>query len=431
MAVISIIAGLLTILGAAAALVAQPSARIRADSESVVIGQSTTLTWYTQNADTVMLEGLKSQPEQVEPSGRRRVRITETRTFTLRASRGWAKALGLPEFISTGVDSKTITILHPPEVRIWAEPPEVVTGQYVTLKWEANGADTVLIEGIESGPLQVERSGSRQVKLAASKRFEIRASNQAGTNKDTVTVTARFEPKMGAEPGDVEVGGITTLSWQAEGADRVEIVGLGQFGPSGSHQVQVSQPTTFELIATSTEAGTKRASVTVTTHAPRLVFLGTQNVAAEVDHGIRSTVESFFRARGYDIVASPSQSPLTLESYAGSTNQITPIADYAVTGAGTLEWKRGETGIRKLPIPVGPITINRETIETTVTLYLARVRDHSQLSSTTGQGRKSSTNVQTQFGGTSGEAAKTRLAIEAATEATRQALTQLAQQMLQ
>lgn len=324
----------LSFLGAVVAWANKPEVlQFEADPE-VAVSEWTTLIWNTKNADVILLEGLGAQPKQVAASGQQMVRMTETKTFFLRASRGWAVALDLPEFLGTVVDQVTVTILHPPDMRIWAEPPEVA-GQYVTLNWETQRAERVLLKGIESGPLPVEGSGSRQVKLTASKEFEIAASNRAGTIRDTVTVTVRFEPKIWAEPSDVEVGGTTTLFWQAEGADSVEIVGLGQFGPSGSHQVQVSQATTFELIATSTEAGTKRASVTVTTHAPRLVFLGTQNVAADVDHGIRSTVESFFRARGYDVLAAPSQNARTLDAYVGS---IGPgAADYVVTGAVTLE----------------------------------------------------------------------------------------------
>lgn len=64
-----------------------------------------------------------------------------------------------------------------------------------------------------------------------------------------------------------------------------------------------------------------------------------------------------------------------------------------------------------------------------ISFYLTRVRDRSQLGGATGQAKKSSTGVQTQLGGTSGEVARTRLAMEATTEATRQTLTQLAQQM--
>lgn len=427
---IGVMGGFLTVLsflGAVVAWVNKPEVlQFEADPPEVAVGEPTTLMWNTKNADVILLEGLGAQPKQVAASGRQMVRITETKTFFLRASRGWAVALDLPEFLGTAVDQVTVTILYPPEVRIWAEPPEVAAGQYATLHWETQRAERVFLKGIESGPLPVEGSGSRQVKLTASKEFEIAASNRAGTKRDAVTVTVRFEPKIWAEPSDVEVGGTTTLSWQAEGADRVEIVGVGQFGPSGSRQVQVSQPTTFELIATSSSAGTKHVNVTVMTHLPRLVFLGTQHVAADVDHGIRSTVENFFRARGYDVLAAPSQNALTLEAYVGS---IGPgAADYAVTGAGTLEWKKGGTTIRGLPI-IGGANISRESVEATVTLSLTRVRDRSQLGSGMGQAKRSSTGVQTQLGGTSGEAARTRLAMEAATEATRQALTQLAQQM--
>lgn len=68
-----------------------------------------------------------------------------------------------------------------------------------------------------------------------------------------------------AEPATVKRGGVVTLRWQVEGADKVEIEGLGEKPPTGELPVAPGDSATYRLVARGRKKGLEaRQSVQVT-----------------------------------------------------------------------------------------------------------------------------------------------------------------------
>jgi hypothetical protein len=63
-----------------------------------------------------------------------------------------------------------------------------------------------------------------------------------------------------ASPAEISAGGVASLSWEVEGAETVQIEGIGTVPPKGSRQVSPAWSTTYVLTA---RAGTSSAAATL------------------------------------------------------------------------------------------------------------------------------------------------------------------------
>jgi hypothetical protein len=399
-------------------VIARPSIELTVDQDSVPVGEKVRVSWQSRGADSVWLEGITPERELVENPGSRTVRINERKTFVVRASISWLSVL--PDFLTTAVESKTVVIQTSPSVRFWAEPPEVLIGEYASLRWETDGAARVLLKGVESGPLPVEPVGSRQAKMIQTKTFQIVASNRAGQKSQEVTVTVRtpeVSVRIWAEPPDVEVGEATTLFWQAQNADKITIGGIGEVEAAGSRQIRVDEPKTFEVVA-SNRVATKRATITVGAHHARLVFLGAKHIAEHIDQAVRADLENFFRAKGYEVLTLKNAS-FSLDEYLNTSAPFGPRADYAVyTDVQSSGWKSSGAAA---PF----VRVNRYTIEVSISIFVVRTIDRAQLGSATGKGNASITRVQTAYGQFSQSVETRSKEMEAAQKAIKDALSRL------
>jgi len=66
--------------------------------------------------------------------------------------------------------------------------------------------------------------------------------------------------RFAATPAEITAGGSASLSWDVEGADSVQIEGIGTVSPKGSRQVSPAWSTTYVLTA---RAGTSSATATL------------------------------------------------------------------------------------------------------------------------------------------------------------------------
>jgi hypothetical protein len=66
--------------------------------------------------------------------------------------------------------------------------------------------------------------------------------------------------RFAASPADITAGGSTALSWDVEGAESVQIAGIGTVPSKGSRQVSPAWSTTYVLTA---RAGTSSATATL------------------------------------------------------------------------------------------------------------------------------------------------------------------------
>lgn len=162
-----------------------PEVTFAADPQSILLGESSTLSWATTHADSVTIDqGVGS----VAVSGSLVVSPQETTTYTLTAEG--------PGGTTTESISVTVTI-PAPTVNISADPATILTGETSTLTWNTTHADTCVIEpNIGS----VDVNGSIQVSPTATITYTITAAGPGGTVSDAVEVVV-ITP-----PADVDYG---------------------------------------------------------------------------------------------------------------------------------------------------------------------------------------------------------------------------------
>jgi RHS repeat-associated protein len=227
-----------------------PTASLSADPETILLGESSTLTWSSTYTDTCVIE---PDVGTVDPSGSTTVSPTETTTYTITATGSGGSA----------TDSVTVTVIYPPTVSLSADPDTIVLGESSTLSWSSTHADTCVIE---PGVGSVDVNGAIAVSPTETTTYTITATGLGGTATDTVTVTVLYPPtvNISADPETIEVGQSATLSWTSTNADSASIdQGIGSVPVDGSMPVSPTETTTYTITATG-PGGTATDSVTVT-----------------------------------------------------------------------------------------------------------------------------------------------------------------------
>jgi MYXO-CTERM domain-containing protein len=124
-------------------------------------------------------------------------------------------------------------------------------GEASTLGWSTAGADQVTLDGEP-----VPAAGNREVRPAATTRYELRAGRSPGDAADTrsVTVTVNATPvavtvaRFTVDPPRLEQGRSARLSWQVANATTLDIDGA-PVAPEGEREVTPRESSTFVLTA--------------------------------------------------------------------------------------------------------------------------------------------------------------------------------------
>jgi RHS repeat-associated protein len=149
-----------------------PEVTFSADPSSIKIGESSTLSWITINADIATID---HEIGDVGLNGSHDVSPQETTTYTLSATG------------SGGTTTKSTTInVHPsPTVTITATPKTIEIGSASTLTWSSTNADSVTIDqGIGS----VDLSGMATVSPTETTAYTITAAGLGGAVTDSAVV---------------------------------------------------------------------------------------------------------------------------------------------------------------------------------------------------------------------------------------------------
>lgn len=160
-------------------VVPKPSVGLTLYPYSISIGQSTTLYWDTQHADSATIDqGIGS----VNLSGSMTVYPTETGYYTL-------TAIG-PGGISS-VRAYVYVQCPSPGVTLTAEPDTITEGESSTLTWNTTYADSVTIEPDVGS---VGLSGNASVSPVVTTEYTLTATSPCGSTQRSVTVTVRKPP---------------------------------------------------------------------------------------------------------------------------------------------------------------------------------------------------------------------------------------------
>jgi hypothetical protein len=227
----------------------QLSASLNASPDSILSGESSTLSWDTANAEHIFIDnGIGS----VEKNGSTVVSPTETTTYTI-------IALGSDSMV---YDSKRILVKPPPSVHIYASPESLLLGESVTLSWSTTEVDTCIIE---PGAIDCNLSnGSTIVRPLVNTTYTITGTFAGGSVLDSVSVL--FRPPTVSLTADnyyILSGQGVALSWETTNAESVSIDnGIGNVGVSNSINIFPPSTTTYTLTATG-PGGTDIAAVTI------------------------------------------------------------------------------------------------------------------------------------------------------------------------
>jgi len=239
-----------------------PTVSISADPQTILLGESATLSWSSTYADSATID---QSIGSVPVNGSTMVSPGQTTTYTITAT-----GLG-----GTATDSVTVTVLYPPTATISADPETILLGASATLTWSSTHTVSCVIE---PGVGTVDPSGSIPVSPTVTTTYTITATGPGGTATDTVTVTVLYLPTVtiSADPESIIIGGSSTLTWSSTYADTCEIQpDVGTVDPTGSTTVSPTETTTYTITATG-PGGTATDTVTVT-----VLYLPTVTISAD------------------------------------------------------------------------------------------------------------------------------------------------------
>ena len=209
----------------------------RTSPSSISRGDSATLSWQTENAMAVHIEGIG----RVELSGSMPVRPSQSATYILIAENEQGKHIRKEATVAVRV--------NPPRILSFeADHRTIQKGGATNLHWRVSDAGEVKINGKGVRP-----SGSLKVTPRQSIRYILTAANKEG-GRVSQALAIRVDvpdPQIVSFGGKspITAGGSSLLTWRTVNTERVEISGIGSVSASGTRQVKPSQTTTYTLVA--------------------------------------------------------------------------------------------------------------------------------------------------------------------------------------
>jgi len=321
-----------------------PHGTFVAEPSTVDAGSTFVLSWTSENAATVTIEGL-GPVTPVERGTTAPITATTTSTYRLTLDgRGG----------STFLDA---TVKVPPAGRLWAEPDTIIAGQPFDLRWESTNASAAAIDN-EVGPVSPLETGVRTLSPLADTTYTLTLEGPGGTvsAQTSVTVIQRPDGTLSAAPFDSD--GSLVLSWNSSNANTASIDnGVGPLVEvaAGSIRVRPVSDTTYVLTLVGT-GGTVTRAVAVSipdANAPTGTF-------AADPHDDGSSTLSWTSANADS--ASIDNGVGELTDVAAGSIVVTPEypATYTLTlvgrgGSRTLEI--GVPGRPSPPFPIWPIVV--------------------------------------------------------------------------
>ncbi len=137
----------------------------------------------------------------------------------------------------------------PPKAELTVSKNQIKQGESVSVNWKTENAKEILLNG-----KAVAKTGTEVYTPNETTTYEILGKSGKKEAKDSKSVQVEVLPAgptitLSAEPGAIGVGDQATIRWSSQRADRVEIPGLGSFGPSGETKVSPVSSTTYTATA--------------------------------------------------------------------------------------------------------------------------------------------------------------------------------------
>lgn len=137
----------------------------------------------------------------------------------------------------------------PPKAQLTVSKNQIKQGESVSVEWKTENAKEISLNG-----KTVSKAGTQVETPTDTTTYELVGKAGKKEAKDRKTVTVEVLPAgptitFNADPGAISVGAQSTLRWSSQRADKVEIPGLGTFGPTGETKVSPTQSITYTATA--------------------------------------------------------------------------------------------------------------------------------------------------------------------------------------
>lgn len=136
-----------------------------------------------------------------------------------------------------------------PKAELSVSKTQIKQGESVSVNWQTKNAKEVLLNGQKVG-----NSGTQVFQPNDTTTYELIGKRGKNEAKDTETVRVEVLPAapsitITADSSAITKGSKTTIRWTSQRADKVEIPGLGSFGPAGEKEVAPTASTTYTATA--------------------------------------------------------------------------------------------------------------------------------------------------------------------------------------
>ena len=235
--------------------------------DTIVQGQSSTLTWQVTNAATFSISPAVASGT-LPMSGSASVSPSQTTTYTATAADSAGRST------STTVTVTVVASGSAPTVTMSFNPVVVASGQSTTLTWTSTNATALSISPSPLGDdvTSFALSGSASIVPVTTTTYTATATGAGGVKVQSSATINILGVTLTANPTRVGPGQVASLSWTSANATSLSIdQGIGAVnGPSGSVSVSPAATTTYTITATN---GTATATATATVNAPLSVAL--------------------------------------------------------------------------------------------------------------------------------------------------------------
>ena len=175
-----------------------PTVQLSLSPNSIIQGQSATLSWNTFNSTSQNISGIGS----VSSSGSISVSSTSTNTYTLTGN--------YYGYTSASV-SRTLTVYEPPDITFTVDDSEIVRLDTTTLRWSVGGSVSTVTISPQIGSTNL--SSETTISPTTTTTYTLSADGPGGSDSATVTVTVIDPPSVTLNgPLAVSYGDNVTLS---------------------------------------------------------------------------------------------------------------------------------------------------------------------------------------------------------------------------
>lgn len=249
--------------------VTQPAVRIitfNATPATISSGESSTLAWQTENAETVTISGVSGG---LAVNGTTVVTPGATTTYTITATGAGGSTATATATVQVGTPTTPGGGL-PRIIRFTPSPMDLVAGSNSTLSWLVENADQVAISGLGT----VGLTGQAPVTPNSNTLYTLTATNAFGSVSSTVGINVRPAPPVAPTAPTITCAvsptSLTTpgepvnLTFTTQNARIVTFNGLGTSSPI---VVRPTATTTYTLIAYGANDLTTQCQATVTVNS--------------------------------------------------------------------------------------------------------------------------------------------------------------------